>query len=152
MDVYGDHILHFKRSSHMVARHDEQVRLSVGALLTAALHPVLYLRSRGRHRERPDVRALSSHGVSDLFDITFCHPLTPARIWDSLQNPLCILESAWSATFSRHESVLATYGTTVHVIPVPISTLGEWHPGSYREMTSIVSSIASRALSSLSAA
>ena len=103
-------------------------------------------------RERPDISAISSHGGSDLFDITFCHPLTPARIRDSVQNPLGILKAAWSAKFAKYASVLETYGTTVHLIPVPISTIGGWHPGSYRAMRSVISSIASRALSCLSAA
>ena len=90
--------------------------------------------SLGRRRERLDIRAISSHGGSDLLDITFCHPLTPARIRDSVQNPLIILNAAWSAKVSRCASVLEIYGTTVHLIAVPISTLGGWHPESYRAM------------------
>ena len=77
---------------------------------------------------------------------------TPARIQDSVQNPLSILKAAWSAKSSRHASVLETDGTAVHLIPVPISTLGGWHPDSYRAIGSVGSAIASRALSSLSAA
>ena len=96
--------------------------------------------------------SISRHGGSDLFDITFCHPLTPTRIRDSVQNPLSILKAAWSAKFAGYASVLATYGTTVHLILVPISTLGEWHPDTYGAMGSVVSSIASRALCCLSAA
>ena len=152
MDFYGDHLLHCERGTHRIARHDEQVRILVGDLSKAALHPVLERRPLGRNRERPNIRAISSHGGSDLFDITFCHPLTPARIRDSVQNPLSILKAAWSAKSARQASVLETYVTTVHLSPVPISTLGGWHPDSYREMGSVVSSIASRALSCLSAA
>ena len=152
MDFYGDHLLHCERGTHRTARHDEQVRLLVGNPSKAARHPVLEPRPLGRHRERPDIRAISSHGGSDLFVVTFCHPLSPARIWDSVQNPLSILKASWSAKFGRYASVMETYGTTAHLVHVPISTLGGWHPDSYRPMGSVVSSIASRPLSSLSAA
>ena len=145
------HLLQFEIGTHMMARHDEQPRLLVGDLSKAALHSVLEPRPLGRHRERPDIRAISSHGGSALFDITFCHPLTPARIWDSVQNPLSIVKAAWSAKFARYASVLETYGTTVHLIPGANSTLGGWHPGSYRARGSVVSSITSRAISCLSA-
>ena len=128
MDVHGDHLLHCEKGTHRIARYDEQVRLLVGDLSKAARHPVLEPRLLGRHRERPDIRAISFHGGSDLFDITFCHPLTPARIRDSVKNPLSILKTAWSAKLARRAIVLETYGTTVHLIPEPISTLGGWHP------------------------
>ena len=119
---YPDHLIHCERGTHRIARHDEQVRLLVGDLSKAARHPVLEPRPLGRHRERPDICAISSHGGSDLFDITLCHPLTPARIRDSVQNPLNILKAAWSAKFARYASVLEAYGPKVHLIPVPIST------------------------------
>ena len=45
-------------------------------------------RPLGRHKERPDISALESHGGSDMFDITICDPLSPARIRDGLENPL----------------------------------------------------------------
>ena len=152
MDVYGDHLLHCERGTHKIARHDEQVRLLVGDLSKAALYPILEPRPRGPHRERPDIRAIGSYGGFELPDITFCHPLTPARIRGSVQNPLGIVKAAWSAQFSMYAGVLETYGTAVHLIPVPISTLGGWHPDSYRAIGSVVSAIASRVLSSLSAA
>ena len=99
MDIYGDYLLHCEIRTHRIARHDEQVRLLVGDLSKAARHPVLKPRPVGRHRERPDIRAISSHGGSDLFDITFCHPLTPARIRDSVQTPLRILKAVFSEFF-----------------------------------------------------
>ena len=108
MDVYGDHLLHCERGTHRIERHDEQVQLLVGDLPKAARHPVLEPRLLGRHRERPDIRVTSCHGGSDLFDISFCHPLTPARIRDSMQNPLSILKAAWSAKFSRYAGALET--------------------------------------------
>ena len=152
MDVYGDRLLHCERGTDGIARHDKRVRLLVGDLSKAAHHPILYPRRLRRHRERPDIRAISSHGDSDLFDITFCHPHTPARIRDSAQNPLSILKAARSAKFSSYASVFETCGKTVQLIPVSISALGGWHPDSYRAIGSVVSAIASRALSSVSAA
>ena len=50
---------------------------------------------------------------------------TPARIRGSVQTLLGILKAARSAKFARHARVLETYRTTVHWIPVPISTLGD---------------------------
>ena len=113
IEIYGDRLLQCERGTHRRARNDEQVQLLVGVLSKAALHPVLEPRPLGRHREISDIRAINSHGASDLIDTTFCHPLTPARIRDSVQNPLRILKAAWSARLARYVSVLETYGTTV---------------------------------------
>ena len=106
MDVYGDHLLQCERGTHRIARHDERVRILVADLPKAARHPVLRPRPLGRHRERPEIRAISIHGGSELFEITFCHALTPARIRDSVQNPLSILKAAWSAKFARYANVI----------------------------------------------
>ena len=80
IDVYGDHLLHFERGTHRMARHDEQVWILVGDPPKSARHPVLETRPLGRHREKPDIRDIGGHGSSDFFGITFCHPVTPARI------------------------------------------------------------------------
>ena len=50
-------------------------------LKKAARHPVPEPRPFGRHRECPDISALGSHGGSDMFDITICHPLSPASMF-----------------------------------------------------------------------
>ena len=57
MDVYGDHLPHCKRGTHVTALYDEQVRLLVGNLSKAARHPVHEPHPLGRHRGRPDIRA-----------------------------------------------------------------------------------------------
>ena len=116
MDVYGDHLLHCERGTHRIAIHDEQVRLLVRDFLKAGRPHLFEPHSLGRHRERPDICAISSHGGPDLFDITFCHPLAPARMRDSVQKSLSMLKSSWSAKFSRYASVLEKYGTAVHLI------------------------------------
>ena len=82
-----------RRGTHRIARLDELDRILVGDLSRAARHPVLEPRPLGQHRVRPEIRAISSNGDSELFDISFCHPLTPARIRDSVQNPLSILKA-----------------------------------------------------------
>ena len=110
MDVYGDHLLHCERGTNRIARHDEQVLFLIGDLSKAAPPPVLEPRPLGRHRERPDIHAISSHRGSGFFDITFCHPFIPARIWDSVQNPPSILKAAWSAKFARYASILEACG------------------------------------------
>ena len=40
----------------------------------------------GHHKERPGISALGSDGGSDTFDITFCHPLSPARVRNGMEN------------------------------------------------------------------
>ena len=126
-ELCGDNLLHCERSAYRVARHDEQIQHLVGDLWKAALHPVLEPILSGDIEKG---RTISIHGGSDLFDITLCHPLTLARIRDSVQYPLSTLKAAWPARFSRYASVLGTDGTTVNLIPVPFSNFGGWHPDS----------------------
>ena len=79
MDMYGDHLLHCERANHRIRRHHAQVRLLQYDLKKAVRNPVLEPRPFGRHKERPDISALGSHGGSDVFDITICHPLSPVE-------------------------------------------------------------------------
>ena len=90
-------LLYCERGSHRIRRHDAQVRLLAGDLAKAARHPIVEERPLGRHRERPDIRALGRTGGTDLFDVPICHPLSQARIRDAVQNPLNILKAAWAA-------------------------------------------------------
>ena len=90
--LYGDHLLYCERGCHRIRRHDAQVRLLAGDLAKAARHPIVEERPLGRHRERPDIRALGRTGGTDLFDVTICPPLSQARIRDAVQNPLNILK------------------------------------------------------------
>ena len=48
----------------------------------------------GRHKERPDISTLGSHDGSDMFDTTFCEPLSPARVRDGMENDLNVLKQA----------------------------------------------------------
>ena len=73
-----------------------------------------------------------------MFDLTICHPLSPARIWDGMDNALSLLKKAWDEKARRFGRVL-----------MPLSSLGVWHPDSHRTMGSIAVKIASRALSSV---
>ena len=88
--------------------------------------------------------ALGSHGGSDMFDITFCHPLSPARVRDDMENALNILKKAWDEKILRFGRVLHEPATAVKLLPLPLSTLGGWHPDSHRAMRSIADDIASR--------
>ena len=54
-----------------------QVRPLQADLKKGARHPILELRPLGRHNECSDISALGSHGETDMFDITICHPLSP---------------------------------------------------------------------------
>ena len=127
MDIYGDHLLHCGRGTHGIRRHDAQVRLLQADLKKAARHPVLEPRPFGRHKERPDISALGSRGGSDMFDITICRPLSPARIRDGLGNPLTLLKNAWDEKIRRFRTVHHASATAAKLFPMPISTLGGWH-------------------------
>ena len=85
--------------------------------------PVLEPRSFGRHKERPDISALGSHGSADMFDITICHPLSPARIRHGLENPLTLLKNAWEEKIRRFRRVREASATAAKLFPMPISTL-----------------------------
>ena len=63
-------------------RHDAQVKLLARDLAKAARHPVVGERPIGRHRERPDMRALGRSGGTELFNVTIWRPLSQARIQD----------------------------------------------------------------------
>ena len=95
-----------------------------GDLAIAARHPIVEERPLGRHRERPDIRALGRTGETDLFDVTICHPLSQARVPDAVQNKLNILKAAWAGTVSRYAGMVHEAGRSVQLLPVPISTLG----------------------------
>ena len=84
-----------------------------------------------------------------MFDITIRHPLSPARIWDGMDNALSLLKKAWDGNIRRFRRVL--YGSTasVKLFRMPLSSLEGWHPDSHRAMESVAVNIASRALSSV---
>ena len=149
MDTNGDHLRHCERGIHRIRRHDAQVRLLEADLIYAARHPVVQPCPFGRHNERPHISALGSHGGSDMFDITFCHPLSPARVRDGMENALNLLKEAWDEKIGRFGRVLHKYATAVKLFPMPLSTLGRWHPDAHRAMRSIAANIASRTLNSL---
>ena len=98
-------------------------------------HLIVEERPLGRHRERPDIRALGRTGGTDLFDFTICHPLSQARIRDAVQNPLNILKAAWAGKVSRYAAMVHETGRSVQLLPVPISTLGGWHPDAHRALS-----------------
>ena len=152
MDIYGDNLLYCERGSNIIRRHDAHVRLLARDLANAARHPIVEERPLGRHRARPDIRALGRTGGTDLFDVTICHPLSQARIRDAVQNPLNILKAAWAGKVSRYASMVHEAGRSVHLLPVPISTLGGWHPHAHRALCSVATTNAARGMSTFSSA
>ena len=152
MDTYGDHLLYCERGPHTIWRHNAQVKLLARDLAKAARHPVVEGRPVGRHRERTDILALGRSGGTELFDVTICHPLSQARIRDESENPLNLLKAAWNAKVSRYSGMLQAPRTGSNLLPVPLSTLGGWHPDVHRALCSVASTIAARGLSTLSRA
>ena len=148
MDIYGDLLLHCERGTHRIRRHDEQVRLLQADPKKATKHLVLEPRPFGRHKECPDISALRSHGDSDMFDITICHPLSPARIRNGLEDPLTLLKNASDEKIRRFRRVLHASATAAKLFLMPISTLGGRHPDAHRTMGTIAVNIASRTFSS----
>ena len=83
-----------------------------------------------------------------MFDITFCHPISPARVRDGMENALNLLRKAWDEKIRRFGRVLRESATAVKLFPMPLSTVGGWHPDSHQTMRSIAVNIASRSLNS----
>ena len=94
MDICGDHLLRCERGIHRIRRHDAQVRLLEADLIKVTRHLVVEPRAFGRDKERPDISSLGSHDGSDMFDITFRHPLSPARVRDGIENAMNLLKPA----------------------------------------------------------
>ena len=84
-----------------------------------------------------------------MFDITFCHPPSLARVRDGVGSALNILKKAWDEKIRRFGRVLHELATAVKLFPMSLSTPGGCHPDSLRAMRSIAVNIASRTLSSL---
>ena len=118
----------------------------------AASHPVVEERPVGRLRERPDICALGRSGGTELFDVTICHPLSQARIRDVSESPLNLLRAAWTAKVSRYASMLQAAGAGFNLLPVPLSTLGGWHPDAHMALCSVATTIAAKGLSTFSRA
>ena len=137
-------VFHCERGIHRIKRHDAQVRLLEADLIKVARHPVVGPRPFGRHKERPDINALGSHSGPDMFDITFCYPLSPVRVRDDMENAPNLLKKAWDEKIRRFSRVLHESATAVKLFSMPQSTLGGWHPDSHRAMRSIAVNIASR--------
>ena len=150
MDTYGDHLLYCERVPHRIGRHDAQVKLLARDLAKAARHPVVEKRPVGSHKERPDIRALGRSGGTELFDVAICHPLRQARIRDAVEDPLNLLKAAWTAKVSRYASMLQAAGTWFNLLPVPLSTLGGWHPDAHKALCFVASTTAARGLTTLS--
>ena len=98
LDIYGDHLRYCESGSHII-RRDAQVQLLAGDLAEAARHPIVEERPLGRHRERPEIRALGRTGATDLFDVTIFYPPSQARIRQLVQNSLNVLKAATAKSF-----------------------------------------------------
>ena len=83
-----------------------------------------------------------------MLDITFCHPLSPARVRDGLKNVINLLKKAWDEEIRIFNRVLHESATAVNLFPTPLSTPRGLHPDSHRAMRSIAVNIASRTFNS----
>ena len=77
-----------------------------------------------------------------MFDIGFCHPRSPARVRDGMENAMNLLKKAWDEKIRRFGRILHESATAVKLFPMPLSTRGGWHPDSYRATRSIAVNIA----------
>ena len=98
-----------------------------------------------RHRVRPDIKALGAHRGTDLFDVTFVHPLlTPARIPNLPQCPLRPLNQAKNVKERRFARLVQDTGPGNRLVQIPISTFDGWHPDVHSFMCSLADSVESR--------
>ena len=129
---------------HGIRRYYAQVKLLARDLAKAVRHPVVEERLVGRHRERLDLRALGRSGGTEFFDVPIGHPLRQARIGDVSENPLNLLKATWTAKVFRYSGMLQAAGTRFNLLPVPLPTLGGWHPDAHKALCSVASTIAAR--------
>ena len=61
-------------------------------------------------------------------DGIICHPLSPARIRDGVENALSPLKKAWDENARGFGKVLHEYSASMKLFPMPLSSLGEGHP------------------------
>ena len=73
-------------------------------------------------------------------------------IRDAVQNPLKILKASWAGKVPRYAAMVHEAGRSVQLLPVPISTLGGWHPDAHRALCSVATTIAARGMSTFSSA
>ena len=64
-----------------------------------------------------------------------------------VENLLNLLKAAWTAKVSRYAGMLLAAGTGFNLLPVPLSTLGGWHPDAHSALCSVATTIAARGLS-----
>lgn len=88
VDMYGDHLLHCEWGIQIIRQNGAQVRLLKAEQTKATSHPAFEPRRFVRHKERSNISALGSHGGSDMFHITFGHPLSPARVQDGVESAM----------------------------------------------------------------
>ena len=63
----------------------------------------------------------------------------------SFSDIINLAENAWDEKIRRFRKVLHASATAVRQFPMPISTLGGWHPDAHRAMGTIAVNIAMRA-------
>ena len=66
-----------------------------------------------------------------MFHITICHPLSPNRIHDGMEDALDFLKKEWDENIRRFRRVHQESAASVKLFPVPLSSLGGWHPDSH---------------------
>ena len=145
MDQYGDHLLYCPNGAPRGWRHDSQVMLLASDLSKAARHPIVEP-PQGTHKVRPDIKALGSNGGTDFYDVVFVHPLTDARLQAVARNPTQPLQHARHHKLRHYSAFLQSQGPGSRLVPIPVSTLGGWHPEAYGFVAGLAESIASRAM------
>ena len=149
MDTYGYHFVYCEGGPHRIRRHDAHVKLLAGDLAKAARHPVVEERPVGRHRERPDIRALGRSGGTELFDVTICHPLSQARIRDAAAQSV---EGGMDCQSFKIRQRAPSGRTRVQPATCSLLTIGGWHPDAHEALCSVANAIAARGLSTFSRA
>lgn len=105
----------------------------------------------GRGRERCESRRVM--GVCRAVSVCAWHiPGMRLERGSSTPNPLSILNAARSGKFTRFRSYMSTLGPYHRLVPIPLSTLGGWHPEAHKVALGLAAAIASRAVVPMAAA
>ena len=144
MDAFGDHLLWCPNGYPRGWRHDSHKLLLASDLQKAARHPIPEPRIPGTHGVRPDIKALGCNGGTDYYDVVFVHPITRPRTPVVLRNPSEPLSEARAEKIRHYANFMTTQGPSAQLVPIPLSTLGGWHPEAYAFVSRLAETVAAK--------
>ena len=138
-DRYGDHALGCAQQGERLSRHNTLRDAIYQAAQQAVLSPTreerYLLSQQGRELERPgDVLIPNwTSGMDTALDITVISPLQASEVKKATEESGSALEHRFRAKMSKYFDACKDQG--IHFLPLPVETLGAWHPRAISALT-----------------